>query len=258
MCDASVRKLIMKLLQFFIHIFFAAILIFLSVDEIAAQAINIEKLRSEYSSTKNETSRKQAEFKTRYSKATSDRERNNIIQESQDYIFKILTERIFPAWYGTKWDFNGTSRIPGKGQIACGTFVVYTLQDAGFKIPSRMARQPAENIIKNLIPSPDIKRFSNSAPMERVLRWIREKGEGLFIVGLDIHVGLIIYKNDKITFCHSSYYNPPLSVVNQDAMERSPLTDSKYRVLGKILDGGMMKKWINGEAFPIIYNYFNN
>ncbi len=246
----------MKPLQFLIYIFLAAILTFLFVDEICTQAINIEKLRSEYSSAKDEISKKQDEFKTRYRQAISGEEKNEIIQESKAYIFEALTERIFPAWYGTEWDFNGTSRTPGKGKIACGTFIVYTLQDAGFKIDSRMAMQPAENIIKNLIDPSDIKRFCNAAPMERILRWIKSKGEGLFIVGLDIHVGFIIYKNDKITFCHSNYYNPPRKVVNQDAMEKSPLTDSKYRVIGKILDDKMMKKWIYGEAFPIIYDYF--
>jgi len=246
----------MKPLRFFIHVFLATILTFLFVDEITAQTINIERLRNEYPSTKDEISRKQDEFKTRYRQAISGEEKNEIIQESKDYIFKYLTERIFPAWYGTEWDFNGTTRTPGEGKIACGTFVVYTLQDAGFKIPSGMAKQPAENIIKNLIAPSGIRRFSNSAPMERILGWIESKGESLFIVGLDIHVGFIIYKNDKITFCHSSYYNPPLKVVNQDAMERSPLTDSRYRVVGKILDDKMMKKWINSEAFPIIHDYF--
>ena len=78
----------------------------------------------------------------------------------------------------------------------------------------------------------------------------------MFVVGLDVHVGFIINNGGKMTFCHSNYYNPPRMVVNQDAMERSPLTDSKYRVFGKILDDQMMIKWLKGAKFPISHDYF--
>ena len=84
------------------------------------------------------------------------------------------------------------TRTPGEGEIACGTFVVFTLQDMGFQIPTRMAQQPSENIIKNVIGTTTIKRFSNHAPMEDVIAWIQQEGEGIFLVGLDIHVGFII------------------------------------------------------------------
>jgi len=50
--------------------------------------------------------------------------------------------------------------------------------------------------------------------------------------------------------------NPPLKVVNEDIILRSPLTDSKYRVIGKILGDKMMLKWMNGEAFAVRYDYF--
>ena len=91
--------------------------------------------------------------------------------------------------------------------------------------------------------------------MERVLDWIKVTGEGLYIVGLDNHVGFIIYDNKTITFCHSSYY-PPGKVVNQEALSKGPLTDSQYRVVGKILTDAMIEKWLKGTSFPIIYDYF--
>ena len=75
---------------------------------------------------------------------------------------------------------------------------------------------------------------------------------------MDIHVGFIINQNDNITFCHSSYYDPPRRVVNQGLMEKSPLTDSGYRVIGKILDDQMIEKWISEESFPVTYDYFNH
>jgi hypothetical protein len=50
-------------------------------------------------------------------------------------------------------------------EIACGAFVVFTLQDTGFAIPSKMANQPAENIIRNLISPSEMKKFWNAAPL---------------------------------------------------------------------------------------------
>ena len=241
-----------------ISILTLSMFIFLSCTDLSAKEQDLEKLRNAYSVTKEEMQKRKDDFRVRYEAAESVGEKHKIIEESRDYVFATLTENIFPAWYGTTWGFNGTSRIPGKGKIACGTFVVYTLQDVGFNIPSykRMAQQPSENIIKNLIGPSHLKRFWNSVPMKKVLAWVRSQGEGLFVVGLDIHVGYIISKGGKITFCHSNYYNPPLMVVNQDAMDRSPLTDSKYRVFGKILDDQMMIKWLKGEPFPLTYDYF--
>ncbi|MBN1347805.1 hypothetical protein JXJ21_00190 [candidate division KSB1 bacterium] len=222
----------------------------------AFQRADIMKLRSDYSDNKKQIAIKQGELKARYLQYTNENDRNELLDASAQYVFENLTENIFPAWYGTEWDFNGNTRVPGEGGIACGSFVVFTLQDVGFKIPSGMYRQPSENIIKNLTTSSNIKRFPNHAPMDKIINWIHQKGEGLYIVGLDIHVGFIIFKNGRITFCHSSYYEPPLKVVNQAVTAESPLTDSNYRVLGKILTKEMMKKWLSGEEFEVIHDYF--
>ena len=181
---------------------------------------------------------------------------NPEIKAVRDSLLSYMIDDCFPAWYGTRWSFNGMSKTPGQGEIACGYFVIHTLQQAGFKIPSKMAQQPSENIIKNLVGNQGIKRFYNNAPMEKIVDWIHDRGEGLYIVGLDIHVGYVIYYHNKITFCHSSYYNPPLAVVNQGIEEKSPLTDSQYRVIAQLFNEKMMKKWIKGEEFPLNYDYF--
>lgn len=245
----------MKRLRFFSILLFSVIFAIHPWANIA-EAIDPTWLRSEYFSIKDEIRTKQNILESQINQAISEEEKFKIVQQSREYIFETLTDKIFPAWHGTSYGFHGISRTPRKGQIACGTFVVYILQDAGFEVPSKMAMQPSENIIKNLVEPSDIKRFWNSASMKRVLGWIWAKGEGLFIVGLDIHVGFLIYKDDKITFCHSSYYPQHRKVVNQDIMEKSPLIDSKYRVIGKILNDSMMIKWLNGEAFPVTYDYF--
>jgi hypothetical protein len=222
----------------------------------SAKAQDIERLRKEYSQIRNELKAAQRGFRSQYENSLSDETRHSILRKARECIVEHLTEQIFPAWYGTRWDYNGTSRVPGVGNIACGTFVVYTLQDAGFKIPSRMSMQPSENIIRNLVGAADIKRFCNGTAIRTIKQWVESKGQGLFLVGLDQHVGFIIYTDNKLSFCHASYYDPPLRVVDQDISEESPFTNSRYRVMAKMLDDTMMEKWVYGKNFPLTYDYF--
>lgn len=217
---------------------------------------DVAALRAGYGEAREELAHKRGELAGRYRAAESEQERRKLVEEARETVFSALTEKIFPAWTGTAWDYNGTSKTPGKGKIACGVFVVRTLRDAGFEIPERMARQPSEYIIKNLQSPVRIARFSNHAPMERVLARVREQGEGLYIVGLDIHVGFLLVEKGGVLFCHASYYDPPKAVEIIAANSPSPLTDSAYRAIGKILDDAMMEKWLAGEGFPLSFDYF--
>jgi hypothetical protein len=119
-----------------------------------------------------------------------------------------------------------------------------------------MADQPSEYIIKNLVGTAGIRRFTGHAPMAAVVEWLKRSGEGLYLVGLDIHVGFVIYRKGRLEFCHSSYYQPQRRVVSQGVAERSPLTDAQYRVLGKLLSDEMLRKWLAGEAFPETFDHF--
>jgi hypothetical protein len=213
-------------------------------------------LRRDYPATKASVASQRERLGARYREASSAQEREAILRESALLVEQTLAEKVLPAWLGTPWAFFGATRTPGEGQIACGTFVVYTMQDVGFRIPSRMAAQPSENIAKNLAGTSRVRRFSNHAPMNAVGEWIRQNGEGVFLVGLDVHVGFIIHRKGRLEFCHSSYYRPPLAVVSQDLLERSPLTDSGYRVLARLLTEDMMVKWLQGETFPVTYDHF--
>jgi len=192
----------------------------------------------------------------RYFDAADDRARRAVLADGRRQVFEALKDRVFPAWLGTPWSFNGTSRTPGKGSIACGSFVVFTLQDAGFRVPTRMLRQPSENIIKNLTPADAIGRFSNGAPMQRIAAFIRGRGDGLYMVGLDNHVGFLVNDGGRITFWHSTFLAPRPAVIAQDLFAFSPLTVSRYRVIGKLLGDGMMRKWLTGEGFPVVHDYF--
>jgi hypothetical protein len=43
---------------------------------------------------------------------------------------------------------------------------------------------------------------------------------------------------------YSNYYNPDVGVMSQDLNSYNPLSNSSYRVVGKILGDEMMVNWI--------------
>src|SRR5688500_17600336 len=68
---------------------------------------------------------------SRYQQATTSTNRIGVIDEARAYLTQSVYNEVFPYWYGTGWDFNGTTETPGQGKIACGYFVSTVLRDAG-------------------------------------------------------------------------------------------------------------------------------
>jgi hypothetical protein len=119
------------------------------------------------------------------------------------------------------------------------------LLHSGFNIPrATWAQLAAEAIVKKM--TTDIKRFSNR-PVSEVEDYIDGRDDGLYVVGLDCHVGFIYKKGNKIKFVHSSYYKKEVGVMSENLDTKNPLKDSKYRVVGRLLDDDMMKKWLMNE-----------
>lgn len=172
--------------------------------------------------------------------------KDSLIKVSRAYIFGEITNSLFPAWFGTPWAFNGTTTQPKTDSIACGYFVTTVLRDAGFKIPRvKWAQMASETMILRM--TTDIKRYSN-VPAEKVIAEIKTRGPGLYVVGLDLHVGFIYYDAKTIQFVHSNYYQPDIGVMAEEPIGVNPFYYSKYRVVGKILDDKMMTAWLAGSA----------
>lgn len=201
-----------------------------------------------YSKLLQEIQKKKSEYRTAYANADS-AARDSIIKSAGDYLFRTITSGIFPAWYGTPWNFYGATRTPRRGSIACGYFVTTVLEDAGFDIPYiKWAQYPSETFIKKIALRKDIARFS-SKPIEDVKDYLLKAGDGLYIVGLDIHVGYILVSKKTLTFIHSSYYHPDIGVMAESFDTDTPLSKSYYRVIGKILSDEMVRNWINGVRY---------
>ncbi|MDR3057467.1 MAG: hypothetical protein LBU84_04915 [Prevotella sp.] len=207
----------------------------------------IEEEIKSYPELKKETLERRAIFFKEYSGSKNNKiKQDSIIAEAQNYLLTI-SDDFFRSWYNTPWTFHGHSQTPGEGSIACGYFVTTTLRDMGFNIPRiKWAQQASEYMIKKM--TTDIKRFQQK-PMKDVLDYIEAKGEGLYIVGLDSHVGYIYYLNGKMSFVHANYYRPQIGVMSEPLIGRNPLNDSKYRVIGKIFDREMVQSWIQNTPY---------
>lgn len=170
-----------------------------------------------------------------------------IEEEASFYLMEKITHDFFDQWYGTEWDFNGTTRTPRKGKIACGYFITTLLSDAGFKIPRvKWAQQASEYYITRM--TTEVKRFSNQTP-EYMKNYFLKNADGLYVVGLDSHVGFVYKSGDEVTFTHASYYNPKIGVQTEELDGDNPFAKSAYRVVGRILNREMIRKWILGESW---------
>lgn len=199
-----------------------------------------------YEELKKQITEKQQYFSTIYASSDTGKQKD-VIQQAQTYLTTIISDSLFSHWYGTPWNFYGTTKIPKQGTIACGFFVTTILSDAGFQIPRvKWAQSASEPVIIKI--ASNIQRFSNQ-PVSKLTDYLNKQGDGLYIVGLDYHVGFIFKSGNNIHFIHSNYYDPGTGVMAEPLEGHNPLNDSKYRVVGKLLDTEMTRNWINGVAY---------
>jgi hypothetical protein len=183
----------------------------------------------------------------RYQQAASTAQRAKIVAQARTVVTTSIYQEIFSSWYGTPWDFNGTTEAPQQGKIACGYFVSTVLRDAGWRVQRvRLAQQASENIILSLTTDSYVKRFRRVAIGDFV-KAVKELGTGLYVVGLDVHTGFIVNTGSEVYFIHSSYVEPYM-VVRETAIESRILAASNYRVLGRITaDDLFIEKWLLKE-----------
>jgi hypothetical protein len=179
----------------------------------------------------------------RYQAANS-AQKTNVIAQARTLVTQTIYSEVLPSWYGTAWDFNGTTETPQQGKIACGYFVTTVLRDAGWKVErARLAQQASENIILSLTTDSHVKRFRRVAISDFVAA-VKNWGPGIYVVGLDVHTGFIVNTGSEIYFIHSSYVEP-YTVIREKASESKILMASNYRVLGKLTDDDLfIEKWL--------------
>ncbi len=159
--------------------------------------------------------------------------------------FVDVVKELLPPWVGTPWAMNGTSEVPGEGRIACGYFVSTVLRDAGLAVDRvKLAQQASEDIVRTLVDEEGIARYWHTGVAD-VLRDQRE--DGVYVVGLDTHVGLLVVDDGIPTFCHASQ---TLKVVCEPAEDARALR-SRYLVIGRLSDR-VVEAWVTGAEVPTV------
>ena len=186
-------------------------------------------------------------FKSRY-EAASVAEKKTVLSEAGKYLYKSLTDSIFYYWYGTKWDFNGYTDKPGEGIIACGYFVSTTLKHCGFNLNRfKLAQQYSLEIVRRISSGDSVLTYRGINTQQFLQKTKGKIRDGLYVIGLDNHVGFLLYEGPEVYFIHSSYFDP-VAVVREKASESKALATSRTFVMCNISSNEkLIKKWIMGE-----------
>ncbi len=176
-----------------------------------------------------------------------------ILEAAGIYLDSMICEQFFPHWLGTEWDFNGHTNEPKTGQIACGYLVSTLLKHADFKINRyKLAQQSSFNEIKTLA-APKAPLFLGS-DYQTALSKIKELKDGLYILGLSYHVGLIRINENEVRFLHSTYL-APTAVVNELAANSEAFKSSDVYYIGEISGNKeLMKKWLKSTSISIFFD----
>ncbi|MCP4521926.1 MAG: hypothetical protein GY827_09605 [Cytophagales bacterium] len=206
-----------------------------------------------YTQVKKATQTKQSQLLTWYNKQSNK-------QVALDSIRKVftyqLTKKIIPYWYGTKWDFNGYTNIPNQGEIACGYLVSTTLKHTGLQLNRyRMAQQSALSAIKTVCGKEKPLHFQQGDDITAMIKSMNKKlKDGLYVLGMDYHVGYLLKEKNKLYMIHGSYFEPQ-KVVKEEISVSPAFESSEHFYVGNITyNDKLMKKWIKKETIKIVYD----
>ncbi|MEO8615895.1 MAG: hypothetical protein ABI600_12200 [Luteolibacter sp.] len=186
----------------------------------------------------------------RHAAAKNDAGRNVVENDA-----RVVLEQTLPAmmrcWLGTPWDFNGTAAGPGKGRIACGYFVATVLKDAGFQVDRyQLAQQPSEKILRSFLPK-DSCVLTIGKEYPAFAANLEKARPGIYLVGLDTHVGFLVVRENSFRMIHSSG-SRPWCVVDESRDDAHVLEKSNWRMLGNLTaEPQVLRHWLKGEKIEV-------
>lgn len=186
----------------------------------------------------------------RYKAARTAEQKQTIINESRT-LLESTTPKMMRCWLGTGWDFHGTCETPGSGKIACGYFVSTIMRDAGFTLPRiKLSQQASQTILRAFVPRSEM-TIRTGMNYQEFHDMVLASPPGIYIIGLDKHVGFIVHDGNQLRFIHSSG-GAPKCVVDEAKDDATAIIDSHYRVIGNVTtQDETIKKWLlNEQVYP--------
>lgn len=184
----------------------------------------------------------------RYRRASTPAEQQMILREARQTLEHSLVA-MMRCWIGTPWAYEGTAETPGSGKIACGYFVSTILQGAGFRIErNALAQQASQNILRSFLPENEL-HVRIGLPYSSFCEEMHDRTPGVYLVGLDTHIGFLVLHEDDFRFLHASG-SSPWCVVDESEPSAAVLERSKYRVYGHLSGNDeVIRRWLLGEKF---------
>ncbi|MDX2303115.1 MAG: hypothetical protein NW226_09960 [Microscillaceae bacterium] len=204
---------------------------------------DVDKHLAHYDSLKIEIRTQQFRFSEYYQNADSIQQQK-ILDQARDYIFYTLKDQVIPFWYATEWDFNGTTETPRQGTIACGYFVTTVLRHSGFHIDKYLlSRKASKALIENTCSYQSIQIFRDY-DFKGLLEHLEKLQDGIYILGLDSHVGLLVKSGGKTQFIHSRKPKT-VGVIQEKASESRTIESSSIHVIGDLLNNDdFIQNWL--------------
>lgn len=188
----------------------------------------------------------------KYRAATSSKQRSAVIEEARWRFTDLIVNTLMPHWYGTPWDFEGHTDVPGQGEVACGYLVSTTLKHVGVNVNRyRLAQKSAYTGCKTLSMGMDLIRLRGKTPEEIKTHFSADMKEGLYQVGLDYHVGYVLWRKDELFFIHSSFLNREGVMITHAVDDAAFLSNTHYFVHLTHNDV-LIRKWILNEEVNIL------
>lgn len=204
-----------------------------------------------YEVLEDELKRWRGELVDQYKKARS-AEQKAAVEHDARIILELIMPEMMRCWLGTDYDFNGVAERPGKGKIACGYYVSTLIRDAGFKVNRyRLAQQASQNILRTFTARENC-QLRVGEKYDTYADWVETLEPGIYIIGLDTHVGFVVIEDDGMKFLHSSGIDKA-GVVEEPRDEALAIKWSRWRMLGHFsTDPEVIRMWLAGENVTVV------
>ena len=203
---------------------------------------------------------RRARLARRYRAAPDDVARRAVRREASAYLRRAIVRRLIPPWLGMPWGMGRDATAirphqPGM-KISCSYFVGAILGGAGVHLADRFrfAQAPAL-VIQRAVGGP-IHRFL-SISGDRLSAGIRALGDGVYLIGLDVHIGFVVVDGDDVRLVHASYTDHQV-VTDEPLATAAAIAHSRHAgyfvspvVVASDDDDELVDRWLTGRPIAV-------
>lgn len=209
----------------------------------------VVKPSGSYDSIKTEVASQRDALKKKWETASA-ANKEEVLAEVGTHFTESLLNEIIPHWYGTVWDYNGYTDVPGTGKVACGYFVSTTLKHMGVNLNRyKLAQAYSLKAVEVLNGSKAMN--VSGVGQDSFVTYMETRNDGFYALGLDSHIGFVLVRKGKVYFLHSSNVWPGIVCI-ESARETVQFRWNNSFVVADLSNNEyFLKKWINQEAFIV-------